>query len=76
MKKSKRSSLKDVINSRKIDKIYDEILEESRKEFGERVSTVRKDHFMLEFQKKCFDSSRKKNSDLRELRHYVDIGVS
>lgn len=65
-----------MINSRKIDKIYCEILEESRKEFQERVSTVRKDYFMLEFQKKCFDSSRKKNSDLRELKHYVDIGVS
>lgn len=51
-------------------------MKESKKEFQERVSTVSKDHFMLEFQKKCFDPLRKKNSNLHELRHYVDLGVS
>ncbi|PPS96378.1 BCNT-C domain containing protein [Cryptosporidium hominis] len=75
-RKSKKSSLKDVINDRKVEKIYKELLEESRKEFQERVSTVSKDHFMLEFQKKCFDPLRKKNSNLHELRHYVDLGIS
>lgn len=45
-------------------------------ESKKRISTVRKDHFMLEFQKKCFDSFRKKNSVLPELKHYIDLGVS
>ncbi|OII72200.1 uncharacterized protein cubi_01533 [Cryptosporidium ubiquitum] len=76
VKRSKKSSLKDLINDRKVDKIYNEILEETRKELKKRVPTIRKDHFMLEFQKKCFDSSRKKNSSLHELKHYVDLGVS
>ncbi|KAJ1607381.1 hypothetical protein OIY81_2953 [Cryptosporidium canis] len=70
----KKASLKEVMNSRRVDKVYDEILRESRREFEERVCTVQKDHFMLEFQKKCFDSSKKKNSDLQALKHYVDLG--
>ncbi|KAJ1607904.1 hypothetical protein OJ253_2137 [Cryptosporidium canis] len=72
----KKASLKEVMNSRRVDKVYDEILRESRREFEERVCTVQKDHFMLEFQKKCFASSKKKNSDLQDLKHYVDLGVS
>ncbi|KAF7455849.1 Bucentaur or craniofacial development family protein [Cryptosporidium felis] len=73
--KENKTSLKDVIRDRKIDKIYSDLLEESRKEFQERVCTVSSKHFMLEFQKRSFDSF-KKNSNLSELKHYVELGVS
>ncbi|EEA06123.1 uncharacterized protein CMU_018800 [Cryptosporidium muris RN66] len=66
----------DLDKEERIEILYDDILKKSMNIFS-RQSTVNSDDFMLQFQRKCYNPPNfRKNSNISELMHYIDIGTS